>query len=106
MKFTINKFFMTKIKQMDENKKVRIFNRSFLEDEIDRVLEKRKELMAIETLDDSFLTNTITIDLTNGMKDFRAGPHSGLRIHPAGDWFVFEKINGKWQMTACGRHNN
>lgn len=104
MKFTINKFFMTKIKQMDKNKKVRIFNRSFLENEIDKILIKRKELMTLETLDDSFLINTIRIDLTNGMKDFRTDPHSGLRIHPAGDWFVFEKIKGNWQMTACGRH--
>ena len=104
MKFTINKFFKIKIKQMDENKKVRIFDKSFLEQEIDRVLQKRRELMAIETLDDSFLTRQIKIDLTNGMKVFRAGPHSGLGIHPAGDWFVFEKIDGKWQMTACGRH--
>lgn len=104
MEFFVNKFFISKIKEMDKNKKVRIFNRSFLENEIDKILIKRKELMTLETLDDSFLTNTIRIDLTNGMKDFRAGPHSGLRIHPAGDWFVFEKVKGKWQMTACGRH--
>lgn len=104
MKFTVNKPLVSKIKKMDENKKVRIFDRSFLEKEIDKILAKRKELMALESLDDSFLTRQIKIDLTNGMKDFRAGRHSGLRIHPAGDWFVFEKINGKWQITACGRH--
>ncbi|MDY3907223.1 MAG: hypothetical protein SOZ42_01040 [Candidatus Enterosoma sp.] len=61
---------------MDKNKKVRIFNRSFLENEIDKILIKRKELMTLETLDDSFLINTIRIDLTNGMKDFRASSHS------------------------------
>ena len=104
MKFTINKTLISKIKEIDKNKKVRTFDRHFLENEIDKILDKRKELMQLEMLDDGFLNKQIKIDLTNGMKVFRAGPHSGLGIHPAGDWFFFEKIKGKWQMTACGRH--
>ena len=104
MKFLISKEVLKKIQTMDAGKKARTFNRAELEQRLWKVLATRAQLCSLEVQQAEFENSPIKIDLTAGMSVYRAGPCGGLAIHPAGDWFVFEKNAGKWRLTDCGRH--
>lgn len=104
MKFSISREILKKIQQMDAGKKARTFNRAELEQKLQRVLATRAQLCSLEVRQSGFADSPVKIDLTAGMPVYRAGPRGGLAIHPAGDWFVFEKNAGKWRLTDCGRH--
>ena len=103
-KFLLSKEMMKKIQLIDAGKKARIFNRAELEGILCKVLATRAQLCTLKVRDAEFINSPVKIDLTAGMPVYRAGPRGGLAIHPAGDWFVFEKQAGKWRLTDCGRN--
>lgn len=103
IKFLVSKEMMKKIQLIDAGKKARTFNRAELEQRLWKVLATRAQLCTLEVRDAEFDNSPVKIDLTAGMPVYRAGPRGGLAVHPAGDWFVFEKQAGKWRLTDCGR---
>lgn len=102
-KFLVSKEMIKKIQSIDAGKKARTFNRAELEQRLWKVLATRAQLCSLEVRDVEFINSPVKIDLTAGMPVYRAGPRGGLAIHPAGDWFVFEKQAGKWRLIDCGR---